>query len=42
MTGDRARGLAAGFDHYFTKPLNVTQFLAWLDEALRSLQDAQP
>ena len=42
MTGDRARGLAAGFDHYFTKPLNVTQFLAWLDDALRSLQDAQP
>jgi len=41
MTGDRERGLSAGFDRYFTKPLDVAQFLAWLDEVLRSLQDAQ-
>ena len=42
MAGDRARGLAAGFDRYFTKPLNVPQFLGWLDEAVQSLEDALP
>jgi len=42
MSADRARGLAAGFDRYFTKPLNVVQFLSWLDGALQSLEDAAP
>jgi len=31
MPGDTARGRAAGFTHYFTKPLDVAQFLQWLD-----------
>jgi PAS domain S-box-containing protein len=42
MAADRARGLAAGFDRYFTKPLNVSQFLAWLDKAVQSLEDVPP
>jgi CheY-like chemotaxis protein len=37
MASDRERGRSAGFDHYFTKPLDVTNFLAWLDETLSSL-----
>jgi CheY-like chemotaxis protein/two-component sensor histidine kinase len=37
MSSDRERGRSAGFDHYFTKPLDVTNFLAWLDETLSSL-----
>ncbi|MCW5612906.1 MAG: response regulator [Rubrivivax sp.] len=36
MASDRERGRAAGFDHYFTKPLDVTHFLAWLDQTLSS------
>ncbi|RVU45260.1 ATP-binding protein [Rubrivivax rivuli] len=34
---DRARGVEAGFDRYFTKPLDVPQFLAWLDTVLLTL-----
>ncbi|MBX3637159.1 MAG: response regulator [Rubrivivax sp.] len=36
MASDRERGRDAGFDHYFTKPLDVTHFLAWLDQTLSS------
>ncbi|MDO9460720.1 MAG: response regulator, partial [Alphaproteobacteria bacterium] len=31
MERDRERGIDAGFDRYFTKPLAVAEFLAWLD-----------
>ena len=37
MSVDRKRGLEAGFDRYFTKPLDVSQFLAWLDETTAGL-----
>ena len=31
MLGDDARGLAAGFDAYVTKPIDVVEFLALID-----------
>jgi signal transduction histidine kinase/CheY-like chemotaxis protein len=31
---DLERGVAAGFDHYLTKPLNIPQFIAAVDVAL--------
>ncbi len=34
MASDRERGRDAGFDEYFTKPLDVGHFLAWLDRTL--------
>jgi len=37
MAGDRASGMEAGFDHYFTKPLDVAEFLAWVDRALKEI-----
>jgi len=37
MAGDRASGMDAGFDHYFTKPLDVAEFLAWVDRALKEI-----
>ncbi len=37
LPGDRARGVEAGFDRYFTKPLDVSRFLSWLDETLLKL-----
>jgi signal transduction histidine kinase/HAMP domain-containing protein len=36
MPVDHASGLDAGFDRYFTKPLDVAAFLDWVDSALRS------
>ena len=38
MASDRSGGLDAGFDHYFTKPLDVIQFLAWVDCALKEIE----
>jgi len=38
MASDRSSGLDAGFDHYFTKPLDVIQFLAWVDCALKEIE----
>lgn len=35
MAGDIQRGLAAGFDDYLTKPLDVPHFFATLDRVLR-------
>ena len=32
MRGDRARLLAAGFDGYISKPVNVVEFLATVRE----------
>jgi PAS domain S-box-containing protein len=34
MARDRELGMQAGFDRYFTKPLDVAAFLRWLDEAV--------
>jgi PAS domain S-box-containing protein len=34
METDVARGQGAGFDRYFTKPLDLGPFLQWVDEAL--------
>jgi CheY-like chemotaxis protein len=34
MPADVARGLAAGFEHYLTKPLDLRRVLAIVDEAL--------
>nr|WP_291271824.1 PAS domain S-box protein [Geothrix sp.] len=34
MLGDIAKGLEAGFFRYLTKPINVTEFMATIDEAL--------
>jgi PAS domain S-box-containing protein len=34
LPGDHASGRDAGFDLYFTKPLDVAAFLAWVDRAL--------
>lgn len=31
MLGDEARGIAAGFDAYVTKPIDVVEFLALVD-----------
>jgi PAS domain S-box-containing protein len=31
MERDRRRGFDAGFDDYFTKPLDLARFLSWLD-----------
>jgi PAS domain S-box-containing protein len=38
MPSDRKRGLESGFDRYFTKPLDVALFLAWLDETAKELR----
>lgn len=38
MPSDRQRGAESGFDRYFTKPLDVAQFLAWLDETSERLR----
>ncbi|MCS7101474.1 MAG: ATP-binding protein, partial [Burkholderiaceae bacterium] len=38
MPSDRRRGAESGFDRYFTKPLDVAQFLAWLDETSERLR----
>jgi CheY-like chemotaxis protein len=38
MPADRRRGAESGFDRYFTKPLDVALFLAWLDETARQLR----
>jgi signal transduction histidine kinase len=35
MAEDIRAGLAAGFESYFTKPFDVDELLAWVDEALR-------
>ena len=37
---DRQRGLEAGFDRYLTKPVNVEELVAAIDELL--LQDLHP
>jgi CheY-like chemotaxis protein len=34
MERDRNLGMQAGFDRYFTKPLDVAAFLRWLDEVM--------
>ncbi|HET7773040.1 MAG TPA: ATP-binding protein, partial [Burkholderiaceae bacterium] len=34
MEHDRELGMQAGFDRYFTKPLDVAAFLRWLDEVM--------
>ena len=34
MAGDRERALAAGFDGYITKPIDIRRFPAQLDRAL--------
>jgi len=36
MRGDIEQGLAAGFDHYLTKPLELSRLLAALHQALRT------
>jgi PAS domain S-box-containing protein len=38
LPADRERGLESGFDRYFTKPLDVALFLAWLDETSARLR----
>jgi CheY-like chemotaxis protein/anti-sigma regulatory factor (Ser/Thr protein kinase) len=37
MAADRHSGRDAGFDHYFTKPLDVMDFLAWVDRTLKEI-----
>jgi len=39
MVGDIKRGLEAGFFRYLTKPINVTEFMETVDEALEASQD---
>ncbi len=41
MERDRARGMDAGFDRYFTKPIDVAQFLRWIDSLLDTLPDTR-
>lgn len=36
MRGDRARGLAAGFDHYIEKPIEAETFVALVESFLPS------
>jgi len=39
MVGDIKRGLEAGFFRYLTKPINVTEFMETVDEALEATRD---
>ena len=41
MPGDIAKGLAAGFFRYLTKPIKVDEFMAVLDLALKSAEAAR-
>jgi CheY-like chemotaxis protein len=40
MLGDVTKGLEAGFFRYLTKPINVTEFMATIDEALEQATTA--
>lgn len=40
MLGDAERGLAAGFDEYVTKPIDVVSFLELLDRYLQGVSEA--
>jgi len=42
MAGDRQRVLAAGFAHYFAKPIDVPQFIPQLVEMLKEIPQTAP
>jgi two-component system cell cycle response regulator len=42
MAGDKERTLAAGFDGYLTKPIDVTTFAGTVEEFLRAPDSSAP
>jgi CheY-like chemotaxis protein len=42
MTGDRERGIAAGFHNYITKPLDPTKFIQQLVSLLITVPEYEP